>query len=64
MIAEDIAIEFSKLTREAHGKVAAKMASGQLGEAWVGLDDRRIHATIARGADRRARPQGELQEAA
>ncbi len=52
MIAEDIALELSRLTREAHAKVALKMASGQLGECFANLD-RREHTTIARGADRR-----------
>lgn len=58
MIGEDVAIELSRLTREAHAKVAIKMASGQLGEAFANLD-RRHDMTVARGADRR-----EWQEAA
>lgn len=53
MIGEDIAIELSRLTRAAHERTATKMAAAQLGEAWVGLDDRRHNTTVARGADRR-----------
>lgn len=52
MIAEDIALEMSRLTRDAHAAVAAKMAREQLGEAFVNLD-RRQHLTIGRGSDRR-----------
>lgn len=52
MIAEDIALELSRLTREAHDRVRLRMASQQLGEAFANLD-RRINETIARGPDRR-----------
>lgn len=53
MMTEDIALELSRITREAHTRVAVKMAAGQMGEAFVGLDDRRRDNTVARGADRR-----------
>lgn len=48
-----IEVEVSRLQRETLAKVAAKMASQQLGEAWIGLDDRRHVTTLARGSDRR-----------
>lgn len=62
MIGEDIALELSRITREAHVNLAMKMASGQLGEAFANLD-RRHDITVARGADRRAQPQGAHDEA-
>ena len=52
MIAEDFTLELSRITREAHDRVRLRMASEQLGEAFVDLD-RRLHSTIARGPDRR-----------
>lgn len=61
MIGEDIAIELSRITREAHVNLAMKMASGQLGEAFANLD-RRNDLTVMRGADRRAQPQGAQDE--
>lgn len=61
MIAEDIALELSRLTREAHAHIALRMASGQLGEAFANLDRRHLE-TVSRGTDRRFRSQ--LQEAA
>jgi hypothetical protein len=49
----DMAIEFSRIEREAYANIAAKRASEQLGEAWVGLDDRRTTPNAMRGPDRR-----------
>ena len=47
---EDITIEMARIERECYARVRAKIASRQLGEAWVGLDDRRSED---RGQDRR-----------
>lgn len=52
MTSEDITLELSRLTREAHTNVAIKMASQQLGECFSDLDRRHV-AKIARGTDRR-----------
>ncbi len=38
---EDIAIEMSRIERECYARVCAKIAARQLGEAWIGLDERR-----------------------
>jgi hypothetical protein len=46
-------IERTKLEREAAENIAAKWASDQLGEAWIGLDTRRVVTMIPRGDDRR-----------
>lgn len=51
---EDILIEMSRLEREAMERIRVKMASEQLGEAWV-VTDRREVETIKRGTDRRWR---------
>lgn len=34
---EDIALEVARLVRESEAKVKARIASRQLGEAWVGI---------------------------
>jgi len=49
----DIVIEMAKLDCEARERIAVKRASEQLGEAWVGLDDRRQEPNPMRGPDRR-----------
>ena len=41
MTYEDIAIEMARTERELRERVIAKLAALQLGEAWIGLDDRR-----------------------
>lgn len=38
---EDIILELARIEREAYARVRAKIAAQQLGEAWIGLDDRR-----------------------
>lgn len=53
MFGDEAVIELAKLQREALERVVAKRAAEQLGEAWIGLDDRR-HSTAMRGPDRRA----------
>lgn len=50
---EPMCVTLSRFERQCHAVIAAKMASGQFGEAWVGLDDRRHVALVTRGADRR-----------
>lgn len=50
---EPEAVTASRHAREALARVQARMAAGQMGEAFAGLDDRRHVETIARGADRR-----------
>lgn len=49
----DLEIEMSKLYRECYARAVIKLAAGQFGEAFVGLDDRR-HTNEMRGPDRRA----------
>lgn len=49
---EDVTIEMARIEREAYARVRAKIAAQQLGEAWVGLDDRRADERDER--DRRA----------
>lgn len=36
---EDIILELARLEREAHERIRRKMASQQLGQAWIGLVD-------------------------
>jgi hypothetical protein len=50
---EEAFLEMLRTERELTERVVFKMASQQLGEAWVGLDDRRQHGAM-RGPDRRA----------
>jgi hypothetical protein len=38
---EDIVIEMARTERELRARVIAKIAAQQLGELWIGLDDRR-----------------------
>lgn len=38
---EDVFLEVLRIEREAREKVLQKIAARQLGEAWIGLDDRR-----------------------
>lgn len=49
---EDIILEIARTERELRVRVLQKIAAQQLGEAWVGLDDRR--AEERDGPDRRA----------
>ena len=49
----DIDLEMAKTTRECQERAVVKVMSGQLGEAWVGLDDRRGEHSRMRGPDRR-----------
>jgi len=51
----DLDLEMAIMEREAYERVVAKMRAEQLGEAWVGLDDRRAEHSPMRGADRRER---------
>lgn len=48
----DMLLEVARLQREALTAVHAKHAAQQLGEDFVGLDDRRIEGSM-RGEDRR-----------
>jgi hypothetical protein len=50
----DIDLEMAIMEREAYERVVAKMRASQLGEAWVGLDDRRAELSPIRGSDRRS----------
>ena len=50
----DIDLEMAKTTRECQERAVVKVMSGQLGEAWVGLDDRRTERSPMRGPDRRS----------
>ena len=50
----DIDLEMAKTTRECYEHAVVKTMSGQLGEAWVGLDDRRAEHSPMRGPDRRS----------
>lgn len=49
---EDIVLEVARIEREARAEVLRRIAARQLGEAWEGLDDRRVEPRIA--PDRRA----------
>ena len=49
----DLEVEWSKTQREALAAIHKRMTAQQLGEAFVGLDDRRHQITVARGKDRR-----------
>ena len=51
----DIDLEMAKTRRECFERAVTKVMSGQLGEAWVGLDDRRAEHSPMRGPDRRGR---------
>lgn len=59
---DDILLDVARMQREAINNIAAKMASQQFGEAWVGLDDRRHNETVARGPQRRKWKEGEGHE--
>lgn len=50
---EPEAVTASRHARQALARVQAKMAAGQMGEAFAGLDDRRHVVTVARGPERR-----------
>jgi hypothetical protein len=50
----DLDLEMAKTARECYERAVAKVLSGQLGEAWVGLDDRRTELNPMRGRDRRS----------
>jgi hypothetical protein len=50
----DIDLEMAKTGRECFERAVVKTMSGQLGEAWVGLDDRRTEHSPMRGPDRRS----------
>jgi hypothetical protein len=50
----DIDLEMAKTRRECFERAVVKTMSGQLGEAWVGLDDRRTEHSPMRGPDRRS----------
>jgi hypothetical protein len=45
-------LEMLRIVRDAYERAVAKVHAQQLGEVFVGLDDRR-HSTAMRGADRR-----------
>ena len=49
----DIDLEMARTRRECFERAVVKTMSGQLGEAWVGLDDRRTEHSLMRGPDRR-----------
>jgi hypothetical protein len=53
MHGDEMILEMARLEREAWAKIAAKHAASQLGEAWIGLDTRRVASSVARGPDRR-----------
>lgn len=54
MFGDEVILELARIEREARAKVLAKHAADQLGEAWIGLDTRRVHPSpIPRGPDRR-----------
>ena len=53
MYGDEATIELAKLQREAWDRIERKRAAEQLGEAWIGIDTRRIAETVARGPDRR-----------
>ena len=50
----DIDLEMIKTHRECFERAVVKTMSGQLGEAWVGLDDLRAEHSPMRGPDRRS----------
>jgi len=50
----DIDLEMAIMEREGYERVVAKIQSSHLGEAWVGLDDRRAEHSPMRGPDRRS----------
>jgi hypothetical protein len=52
----DIDFEMAITYREGYERAVAKMQAGQLGEAWIGLDDRRTEHSPMRGPDRRSGP--------
>jgi hypothetical protein len=52
----DVELEMAKTRRECFERAVVKAMSGQLGEAWVGLDDRRAEHSPMRGPDRRSDP--------
>jgi hypothetical protein len=58
---EPIEVTMSRITREALAKVQTKIAAGQMGEAFAGLDDRRHGTTLPRGPERRE-DQDETQQ--
>jgi hypothetical protein len=47
----DIDLEIAKTQRECFERAVSKVMSGQLGEAWVGLDDRRSEHSPMRGSN-------------
>lgn len=49
----DTVLEIAKTIRERSQRAIIKIMSGQNGEAWVGLDDRRREPPCMRGIDRR-----------
>jgi hypothetical protein len=51
----DIDLEMAIMEREGYERAVAKIQSGQLGEAWIGLDDRRTEHSPMHGSDRRER---------
>lgn len=59
---DDILLDMVILQRESLGRIEMKMAAQQLGEAWVGLDDRRRVVTIKRGPPRRKWTEGQPHE--
>lgn len=50
---EAICLEMLKTEREAYRRAIIKITADQLGEAFIGLDDRRTNDTHMRGPDRR-----------
>ena len=52
----DLDLEMARMWREGCERTVANIQSGQLGEAWVGLDDRRAEHSPMRGSDRRSGP--------
>ena len=49
----DHELEMAKTRRECYERAIMKITAEQIGEAWVGLDDRRVESTRMRGLDRR-----------
>lgn len=58
---EDIMIEMARVEREELDKITTRMASQQLGEAWI-TEDRREVTTIKRGPQRRKWKKGQAVE--
>lgn len=52
----DLDLELAKTRRECFERAIVKKMSGQLGEAWLGLDDRRVELSPMRGPDQRNGP--------